>query len=570
MNNAKKPLMRTNTLWAAWLLLGSTMIMAESGTPEAAGMWRSELYPETWTPPQSSVSFATDRIIQDFSYAGYRNGEAAIPKPTGSRFDVVDYGADPEGNEDSTAAIQAAIDAAALAGGGVVWLPAGRYRVSPQGDDAHSLRVSRSGIVIRGAGAGKTFLLNTSWEMRHKSVILVRPTTVTDGPAIPITSDLTGPTRRIPVADASGFSVGEVVRIEWQFTPGWIEEHGQQAWWNSEAHPRPARYLREITAVNVPEGWIEVNVPTRYTIRTRDHATVRTVQGLLGNVGVESFSMGNVEHPGTTWATGDYRVDSKPAFDVHSSALISLLEVRNSWVSAVRSFQPSGNSSTCHFLSNGIRLRSSFQVTLRDCSMERPQYGGGGGNGYMYQLFSVNECLLVDCVANFSRHGFSLSLAGTSGNVFLRCEDRETRRATGHDGNYLPNGEGSDNHMHFSHSNLWDSCHTHNSFWSAHHRGRSGTIPHGLSSAHAVFWNTSGSGTRYPVIILSEQARYGYVIGTSGEAHGARNPTEGNTAPADILEGIGKGASLEPQSLYSDQLQRRLHMADASTSTVHE
>jgi len=47
------------------------------------------------------------------------------------------------------------------------------------------------------------------------------------------------------------------------------------------------------------------------------------------------------------------------------------------------------------------------------------------------------------------------------------------------------------------------------------------------------------------------------VIGTSGNRSGATNPTNGNTEPADILEGIGQGELLQPQSLYLDQLAKR-------------
>ena len=40
------------------------------------------------------------------------------------------FGADPSGEQDSTAAIQSALDECAAAGGGTVWLPAGQYRVT--------------------------------------------------------------------------------------------------------------------------------------------------------------------------------------------------------------------------------------------------------------------------------------------------------------------------------------------------------------------------------------------------------------------------------------------------------
>jgi uncharacterized repeat protein (TIGR02543 family) len=185
----------------------------------------------------------------------------------------------------------------------------------------------------------------------------------------------------------------------------------------------------------------------------------------------------------------------------------------------------------------------------------------------MYRLQNSNECLVRNCIADFSRHGFVISHAGTSGNVFLQCEDRETARATGSSSSgYTTSGAGSDNHMHFSHSNLWDQCHAHNSFYTAAHRAFYGsTPPHGVTSAHAVYWNTTGSGTRYASssdpIVRSEQLNQGYVIGThatGGTAYFASNPTGGNTAPADHLEGIGSGATLQPQSLYLDQLSRRL------------
>ena len=57
-------------------ILGSLWLAG--GVIADASPWRSTLYPENWTPPEN-VSFATDKLIQDFSYAGYKRGEAAIP-----------------------------------------------------------------------------------------------------------------------------------------------------------------------------------------------------------------------------------------------------------------------------------------------------------------------------------------------------------------------------------------------------------------------------------------------------------------------------------------------------------
>jgi hypothetical protein len=523
-----------------------------------ASTWRSALYPETWLPPDESVSFYTDKLIQDFSYAGYRRGEEALPEISGPVFNVSNYGADASGATDSTAAIQAAIDAAAAAGGGVVYLPPGEFRVAPQGDDSFALRIASSNVVLRGAGTGETFLLNTSHEMRGKAVIQISPLSSSTGSAVSISADLPGPTRQIPVANAAAFAPGDFVRMQWTFTEEWIAEHNQQTFWNANARPADARYYREVMATNPTEGWIEVDVPTRYAMWVRDDARVYRQTGFISEVGVEDLSIGNLQHPGTGFAENDYTDPTKAAYDTHASWLIRMSYLRDSWISNVHSFRAASNTSTAHMLSNGISLVNCLRITVRDSQMRRAQYGGGGGNGYMFRVQHSNECLIADSVAEFSRHGFVISHAGTSGNVFLRCEDRETARATGNTGSYNTSGSGSDHHMHFSHSNLFDQCHVHDSFFTAHHRQRFGTVPHALTSAHGVYWNTTGSGTRGGSIVRSEQGRYGYVIGTSGSRSTASNPTGGGTAPADHLEGIGLGATLEPASLYFDQLELRL------------
>jgi uncharacterized repeat protein (TIGR02543 family) len=534
---------------------------------EAQAQWRSTLYPENWQRPTETTSFYNDKLIQDFSYAGYKSGAVEIPYIAVTHNAVSGYGADPTGTNDSTIAIQNAITAAGNSGGGVVYLPAGTYKVSPQGSNAYCLSINKSNVVLRGAGSASTFLLNTQTVMRSKSVIEVDATSLSTGTAVLLTADLTGPTTRLPVATPSSFAVGDFVKIMWDFTDDWVAEHRQQSWWKaSRGYPADAEYIREVVAVNQAQGWIEVDAPTRYTMKTRDNARVSKLNDMLTEVGVESLAIGNVRHSGTTWRENDYSVIGTAAYDVHGSWLLKLRESRDCWVSDVKSYQPAGNTTTCHMLSNGVSLFDCFRITVKDCWMGRPQYGGGGGNGYMYRLQNANECLVQACTSDLARHGFVITGAGTSGNVFLQCDDRNTGRALGSSSTaYTTTGAGSDNHMHFSHSNLWDSCHAHNSFYTAHHRGSSGTIPHALTSAHAVYWNTSGSGTSYNTsskpIVRSEQGRYGYVIGTkatSGTAYFVSNNTGGNTAPADHVEGQNTGATLSPQSLYLDQVERRL------------
>lgn len=71
-----------------------------------------------------------------------------------TRFDVKDFGATGDGVTDDTLAVQAAIDAAAAAGGGRVLLPAGTYRISPGSD--HTGLLLKSNVALEGAGMGIT------------------------------------------------------------------------------------------------------------------------------------------------------------------------------------------------------------------------------------------------------------------------------------------------------------------------------------------------------------------------------------------------------------------------------
>ncbi|MEF3313598.1 glycosyl hydrolase family 28-related protein [Paenibacillus sp. GYB004] len=76
-------------------------------------------------------------------------------------YSVQDYGAIGDGVADDTAAVQAAIDAAGEAGGGVVFLPPGTYsvsRTSPARNYNYSLLIKESNVTIEGSGMGVSIL----------------------------------------------------------------------------------------------------------------------------------------------------------------------------------------------------------------------------------------------------------------------------------------------------------------------------------------------------------------------------------------------------------------------------
>ncbi len=517
--------------------------------------WRSSLYPEDWKPGYKDH---WGRFLHDFSYAGYHCGQAPIPAdPPGETVDVTQapYYADNTGAADATSAIQAAINDISTIGGGVVYLPAGTYRIRPPDGSDCALRIQRSGVVLRGAGPGRTFLFNDETYMRGKSVILVEAEsggwhTPLSGTTVEITEDVAHPTHGIPVAETLEegnwrvpelrFNVGDWVVLRSDCTEDFIAEHGMTGRWTSSL--RGITFYRQVTAVDTALNTITVDIPTRYALKTRDAARVYKVAPHIQEVGIEHLSIGMQENPTPGLGDNDYDTSGTAAYEVHGSHVIEFDHVTNGWIQNVETYRPRTNVHDYHTLSNIILLSQSRNITVRNCVVARPQYEGGGGNGYGYTLRG-SDCLLIDCTAYHTRHNYDFKSMWTSGNVIFRCRAVDGRLA-------------SDFHMHLSPANLFDSMYVDGDLLEATYRPY-GTVLHGHSTTESVFWNTHGTYRCGSKLIVSRQWKWGYVIGTSGSVSRVVLGTPNNTAPEDFLEGQGRGDMLEPQSLYLDQLYRR-------------
>ncbi len=98
------------------------------------------------TAALSALASDAQQQPPDFSWAGYRCGEAAIPRPRETA-SIRDFGAIGDGDHDDSAAFRKAI-----AAGGVIRIPAGRYKITD------ILDITKSGTVLRGDGPGRTTL----------------------------------------------------------------------------------------------------------------------------------------------------------------------------------------------------------------------------------------------------------------------------------------------------------------------------------------------------------------------------------------------------------------------------
>lgn len=512
--------------------------------------WRSTLYPADWTP---GFPDARGRFLHDFSYAGYRRGEVPIPDtPPGAVYDVTQapYSADPTGVSDATSEIQQAIDDAGAAGGGIVYLPPGTYNVAPQGGNDYALRIRDSGVVLRGAGPGTTVVHNTATYMRQKEVIKFRPSTgdwedALGGTTTLLTSDLTLPTTVIPVASVSGFTIGEYVVLRTDATAGFAADHGMTGLWDSSIDG--VMFYRRIVDIDTGAKTLTIDIPTRYWMKTRDNARVYKVASPIEEAGIEDLSISMAENTTPGFGDSDYSVPGKGAYEVHNSHMLEFYHALNCWARRVDSYRHPGNPGDVHMLSMGILMQRSRGVTVQDCVMQKPLYKGGGGNGYMFRLRG-SDCLVRDCEAIDGRHNYTFFSLYTSGNVVHRSIGRTPRYS-------------SDFHGHLSMANLFDVM-TMDGDWLQGVYRPFGTVIHGHTTTEAVYWNTFGTASGKDNIVESRAWGWGYIIGTRGPKNGVDRGTADGTAPEDFLEGQGLGDTLDPESLYTDQLARRLGLVD--------
>lgn len=465
------------------------------------------------------------------------------------------------GDRNDTDRIQQALDDVGEAGGGMVLLRPGVYHVAPPDGRGEALRIRHDNVVLRGMGPNRTAIVNTEPVMRRKHVIRAAPPDATGrvwhrpaDDAVALSQCAVNRATDIHLEDVSAFEAGQWIVLRQDVTDAFIEDHDMAGLWRM-GMPGPAFY-RRITGVSADHNTITIDIPLRYPLLTRDGARVHRVADHLEDVGVEHLSVAMVENTTGGYGATDYREDGTGAYEVHSAHALTFNHVVDGWIRNVHTARPPRNESNVHLVSNGILLAQSRNVTVADCIIQRPQYRGGGGNGYGI-TFQSSDCLVTNCRVTHSRHNYSFKSMYTTGNVVHRSRSEDAMLA-------------SDFHMHLSPANLFDMVTVNRDWLQARYRPW-GTTVHGHPTTQSLFWNTIGeAGHRRmgDVIVESRQFDWGLVIGTQGPAHDVKTtPTRVNgtggvpgrdTAPEDYAEGIGRGETLEPQSLYEDQLRRRL------------
>ena len=501
--------------------------------PACSDCWRSTLFPDNWTP---AFEDSEGHSLPDFSYAGYHNGEVALPDlVSGSFFNVLDYGADNQGVSDATAAIQQAIDDASIDGGRVL-LPAGSYRCDGL------LEVHAPNVMIRGAGPASTQVLFTRDTGMSSLASLTFSGNVQEGPDLLLVADAAPRDMHVWVSDASSLAVGDDISIGWIITDAFVAEHGMTGIWQiSNGQWRPF-FRRNVVALDLTTSpnMITIDVPIRYPTRTRDQASVRRESGYLSECGVEALAVSNAVGWDAAWTNSQ-------AHAIH------MVGVKDCFINQVESFPSPLAPGGHHLQSGGIRLTNSKRVTIAESRMEKAQNRGGGGNGYLFEIVKSGEILIRDTVGHDGRHNFIQNWDfGTSGCVFLRC-DSAGGTMLGSKDDSVGTPAWCEYHHSLAMANLVDGCVLQDGWFGGNRLTESTGAGH--TTTQGVFWNVSGGG-----LLTSTQYGWGYVIGP-GDMTVLTTlllPQAIGTAPEDWVERPPGTGPLNPTSLYEDQLRRRL------------
>ncbi len=509
----------------AWLLPAALLGLTRAEDPAA---WRSRLYPSDWTPGTTAEDGA---FLHDFSWAGYRNGNAPIPDVKGPVFEV---DADREGKADATAAIQKAIDGAGERGG-VVHLRDGLYRIDG------ALTVGRPGVVIRGDGGEKTRLLFTKTGLSDGAHLSIEGKIVRDRER-KLAADAKARATEVVLESVEGLRAGDEIALGIIITEEFRAAHGMKDFWGFAMGKWRALARRTVAAVDAKTKAVRFDVPLRSALETKHGASLQFETGAIRECGIENLGVCTANDYDAAWET-----NRQHAIEVRDAA--------DCWVRGVQSFalpREGVVTKDRHLQSGGIRVKNSARVTVADCAMALPQHRGGGGNGYLFEVTQSNEVLTRDCTGTSGRHNFIQNWDfGTSGCVWLRCVSRGGRSEPAK-GLAVVVGL-SEYHHSLATACLVDSCTLEDGWKACNRQGESSGAGH--CATECVFWNVRGGG-----VVQSQQFGRGYLIGTAGETRTVTSPKDrggSGTKPEDEVEGAGRGATLEPQSLYEDQLARR-------------
>ncbi|MFV8326646.1 DUF6298 domain-containing protein [Flavobacterium sp. ZS1P14] len=469
-------------------------------------------FPDITRTPKGGISYTADTLgnqIPDFSYAGYRASEKAIPNLENKIFV-------PKQEGDATQKIQAAIDYVSnlkpnkTGFRGAVLLDKGTFQISG------TLYIKKSGVVLRGSGNTEngTVLLGTGLE-REALIRLLGADDKKFGDTFEFNTSYTPlGAQKIQLKNASKLKVSDEISISKPLTDNWIKElkmgdfGGETSWIGWKKGDWDMTWNRVVTKINGNE--VTLNAPLTMALDDAygaAKAMTYSWPGRIEEIGIENILMKS------TYNAANLKDEQ------HRWLGISIENTRNAWVKQVN-FK--------HFSGGAVSLlKTAQQITIEDCIATEPISEIAAFRRFTFYT-EGQQTLFQRCYSEYGYHDFAVGGFGTTGpNVFVQCESHLPYENSGAIGSWATGV-------------LFDIATIEGKALSYNNREQSGRGA-GWTAANSVMWESSAS----KIECYSPPTAQNWAFGVWGQFGGNGHWKDVN-------------GHISPRSLFYAQLESRL------------
>jgi len=374
----------------------------------AAFSTQAQNVPSLWKDYVEAKKDGKIPVLPDFSYAGYHFSEKVIPDISNRKyFKVTDFGAIPNDEVFDDEAIQKAVDAAENnPEGGVVFFPAGRYKIAADTNSKKQIRISKSNIVLKGSGSGigGTEIYQATRRINGRQ-FMFSPESDRIEQLTTITQNASRESFVVVVADASKLKVGQDVIVHHrseEYTRKYFAPLELKPVWTRLFGQNGGMQINEIHSIAKIEG-------NRVTFKNPLHQDVIMVKGYDWQIQTRSF----LEECGiedilftSNWKTypEDF-IHHKNAIHDYAYEAVGMEYVKNSWV----------RNCEFHDWNEGINIRAGYQVSVLNT-----HFRGKKGHASVHARTGYGV-LIKNCTFNGAQHHGAGTGYGASGTVVTQC-----------------------------------------------------------------------------------------------------------------------------------------------------
>lgn len=354
-------------------------------------------------------------IPMDYSTCGYHASETAIPDVANAVYVECSDG-------DMHDILQKAIDYVSSlkpdknGRRGAVLLGAGTFNIDKP------LRISESGVVLRGSGQDKTTIVKRGID-RGALLYIEGDMSMSGGDTIAIDGTKTpaGATT-LTIASAKGLKTGDRIRIVRPSTREWIESLGCYDFGGDLDYtgwkPGDIDITWDRTIVSATGNSITIDAPITTTLDQKyggGYLITGYNQGEITECGIENMTLVS-EH--NTW---------NPKDEDHCWDAIWIDNTRDCWVRRVNFRSFAGSAVNIQ--------KNTSRITVEDCIASEPVSEVGGWRRGVF-ITRGQQTLVQRCVSRKGIHDFVAGFCAAGPNAFVQCEGEESLGFSGSIGSW--------------------------------------------------------------------------------------------------------------------------------------